>query len=120
MKKFSERMDMEICYVPAAKLKDVQEMMANWKKNNKIIRFSAIAAILMSFITMYYLIYSDSDGSSEIPIAMCIVSMIILAFISIIVTKSMKWVYFLSYLLKIPQSLLKKPQLLQDFLHVQG
>jgi hypothetical protein len=52
-------MDMEICYVPAAKLKDVQEMMANWKKNNKIIRFSAIAAILMSSITMYYLIYSD-------------------------------------------------------------
>ena len=38
MKKFSERMDMEICYVPAAKLKDVQEMMANWRKNNKTIR----------------------------------------------------------------------------------
>ena len=98
MKKFSERMDMEICYVPAAKLKDVQEMMANWKKNNKIIRFSAIVAILMSFITMYYLVYSDSEGSTEIPIVMCIISMIILAFVSIIVTKSKKWIYFLSYL----------------------
>ncbi len=98
MKKFSERMDMEICYVPAAKLKDVQEMMANWKKNNKIIRFSAIAAILMSFITLYYLAFLDSEGSTEFPIAMCIGSMIILVFISIIVTKSMKWIYFLSYL----------------------
>ncbi len=98
MKKFSERMDMEICYVPAAKLKDVQEMMANWKKNNKIIRFSAIAAILMSFITLYYLEFSDSEVSTGISVVMCIGSMIILALISIIVTKSMKWVYFLSYL----------------------
>lgn len=89
---------MEICYVPAAKLKDVQEMMANWKKNNKIIRFSAIAAIFMSFINIYYLIFSEAEISNEIPIVVCIISMIILAFEAIIVSKSIKWIYFLSYL----------------------
>ena len=33
------KLNMEICYVPVAKLKDVQEMMANWNDNNKYIKF---------------------------------------------------------------------------------
>ena len=98
MKNFGERLDMEICYVPTAKLKDVQEMMANWKKNNKTIRISAVVAILMSFICMYYNTFSDSEGDAGIAIAICIVSMVILTFEALVVTKSLKWVYFLSYI----------------------
>ncbi len=98
MKSFGEILDMEISYVPTAKLKDVQEMMANWKKNNKTIRISAVVAILMSFICMYYNTFSDSEVDAGIPIAMCVVSMIILTFEALVVTKSLKWVYFLSYI----------------------
>ena len=98
MKSFGERLDMEISYVPTAKLKDVQEMMANWKKNNKTIRISAGVAILMSFICMYYNTFSDSEVDAGIPIAICVVSMVILTFEALVVTKSLKWVYFLSYI----------------------
>ena len=32
------KLNMEICYVPVAKLKDVKEMMSNWNNNNKLIK----------------------------------------------------------------------------------
>ncbi|MBQ6934943.1 MAG: hypothetical protein IJN49_00195, partial [Clostridia bacterium] len=98
MKKFGERINMEICYVPAAKLKDVQEMMANWKNNNKTIRISAIVAILMSFVNLFYLCFSEAEINNAIPVTMCIVSMLLMAIEAVIVTKSIKWVYYFSYL----------------------
>ena len=98
MKKFSERINMEICYVPVAKLKDVQEMMANWRKNNKTIRVSAIAAIFMSFVNLCYLILAETSLNSEIPVIICALSMLLLVLEAVIVTKSIKWVYYLSYL----------------------
>ena len=91
MKKFSERINMEICYVPVAKLKDVQEMMANWRKNNKTIRVSAIAAIFMSFVNLCYLILAETSLNSEIPVIICALSMLLLVLEAVIVTTSIKW-----------------------------
>ncbi len=89
---------MELCYVPVAKLKDVQEMMANWRKNNKTIRVSAIAAMLMSFVNLCYLILAETSLDSELPVIICAVSMLLLVLEAVVVTKSIKWVYYLSYL----------------------
>jgi hypothetical protein len=51
------KLNMEICYDPVAKLKDVKEMMTNWNNNNKLIRYCSIASIAISFINLHYLNY---------------------------------------------------------------
>lgn len=89
----SLKRNMEICYVPVAKLKDVQEMMADWNQNNKYVRFSAIGAIAISLWDLYYL-SASGEGAA---IFLCIISMLIMALEAVIVTKSLKWIYYLSY-----------------------
>jgi len=88
------KLNMEICYVPVAKLKDVQEMMANWNDNNKFIRYCSIASIAISFINLHYLNVSDSDFA----MLMCIFSDIIMAALAILVNKSNKLIYYFAFI----------------------
>ncbi len=87
------KLNMEICYVPVAKLKDVKEMMTNWNNNNKLIRYCSIASIAISFINLHYLNVSDSDFA----MLMCIFSDIIMAVLAILVNKSNKLIYYLTF-----------------------
>ncbi len=88
------KLNMEICYVPVAKLKDVQEMMANWNNNNKLIRYYSIASIAISFINLFYLNISDSDFA----ILMCIIGDIIMAALAFLVNKSNKLIYYFAFI----------------------
>ena len=56
------KLNMEICYVPVAKLKDVQEMMANWNDNNKYIKYCSLTSIAISFINLFYLNISSAKS----------------------------------------------------------
>lgn len=91
------KLDMEICYVPVAKLKDVQEMMSNWKRNNKLIRCWAIASIAISFMNLYYLTFSESQGNIALAIAMCMLSDFIMAILAITINRSQKIIYYLAF-----------------------
>ena len=87
------KLNMEICYVPAAKLKDVQEMMANWNNNNKLIKYWSFASIAVSVMNMFYLNISDSDFA----ILMCIIGDLIMAMLAFTVKKSIKLIYYLAF-----------------------
>jgi hypothetical protein len=88
------KLNMEICYVPVAKLKDVQEMMANWNYNNKLIKCWSIASIAVSVMNMVYLNFTDSDFA----ILMCIIADLIMAILAFMVNKSNKIIYYLSFI----------------------
>ena len=88
------KLNMEICYVPVAKLKDVQEMMANWNYNNKLIKCCSIASIAVSVMNMVYLNFTDSDFA----ILMCIIADLIMAILAFMVNKSNKIIYYLSFI----------------------
>ena len=53
------KLDMEIAYVPVAKLKDVQEMMSNWRENNKRIRIFSFLACFASLFSGINFLYED-------------------------------------------------------------
>ena len=91
------KLNMEICYVPVAKLKDVQEMMANWNYNNKLIKCCSIASIAVSVMNMVYLNFTDSDFA----ILMCIIADLIMAILAFTVNKSNKREIFYRLALKI-------------------
>ena len=88
---------MEICYVPVAKLKDVQEMMSNWKRNNKLIRYWCFASIAISFMNLYYLNFSESQGDVALAITACMLSDFIMAMLALLVNRSQKIIYYLSF-----------------------
>lgn len=88
------KLNMEICYVPVAKLKDVQEMMANWNDNNKYIRYCSLTSIAISFINLHYLNVSDSDFAMLI----CIIGDIIMAALAFLVNKSNKLIYYFAFI----------------------
>ena len=88
------KLNMEICYVPVAKLKDVQEMMENWNYNNKLIKCCSIASIAVSVMNMVYLNFTDSDFA----ILMCIIADLIMAILAFTVNKSNKIIYYLSFI----------------------
>ena len=56
------KLNMEICYVPVAKLKDVQEMMSNWRENNRRIRIFSFLTCAASFFSAMNFIY-DKETS---------------------------------------------------------
>ena len=88
------KLNMEICYVPVAKLKDVQEMMANWNENNKYIKYCSLTSIAISFINLHYLNVSDSDFA----MLMCIIGDIIMAALAFLVNKSNKLIYYFAFI----------------------
>jgi hypothetical protein len=88
------KLNMEICYVPVAKLKDVQEMMANWNDNNKYIKYCSLTSIAISFINLFYLNISDSDFA----MLMCIIGDIIMAALAFLVNKSNKLIYYFAFI----------------------
>ena len=92
------KLDMEICYVPVAKLKDVQEMMSNWKRNNKLIRYWCFASIAISFMNLYYLNFSESQGDVALAITACMISDFIMAMLALLVNRSQKIIYYLSFI----------------------
>lgn len=53
------KLDMETAYVPVAKLKDVQEMMANWRENNRRIRIFSFLACFASLFSGINFLYED-------------------------------------------------------------
>lgn len=55
------KLDMEIAYVPVAKLKYVQEMMANWRENNRRIRIFSFLASFASLFSGINFLYEDES-----------------------------------------------------------
>ena len=88
------KLNMEICYVPVAKLKDVQAMMANWNDNNKYIKYCSLTSIAISFINLFYLNVSDSDFA----MLTCIIGDIIMAALAFLVNKSNKLIYYFAFI----------------------
>ncbi len=91
--KLSEKLNlnMEICYVPVAKLKDVQEMMANWKDNNKKIKIFSMLTAIAATISALYFVYEEET-------TMCLISFLTVflsAVAGLFSSKSNRVVYWL-------------------------
>lgn len=87
-------LNMEIAYVPVAKLKLVQEMMFNWKANNRKIRICSFVAAATSFVNAANFIYEENGLA-------CGVSFLMVAFfvlIGLLVNKSSRIVYCMVFL----------------------
>ena len=92
------KLNMEICYVPVAKLKDVQEMMANWRNNNKLIKYWSFASIAVSFMNLFYLEFSELEINTDFAKVICIVSDLIMGVLAFTVNKSNKLIYYLAFI----------------------
>lgn len=94
--KLSEKLNlnMEIAYVPVAKLKDIQEMMGNWKENNKKLKTFSKLTTITTIISAMYFLYEKED-------TMCLIS-VLSAFLFILggllASKSARVVYLLPIL----------------------
>ena len=84
------KLNMEICYVPVAKLKDVKEMMSNWNNNNKLIKYWSFVSIAIAFINLFYLGYSELAINVDFARVICIISQVIMAVLAFLVNKSNK------------------------------
>ena len=58
------KLDMETAYVPVAKLKDVQEMMSNWRENNRRIRIFSFLTCAASFFSAMNFIYDKETPAA--------------------------------------------------------
>ena len=86
-------LDMEIEYVPVAKLKHVQEMMFNWNGNNKKIRILSFVAAATSFVNAANFIYEDNTvacGVSFLTVALFLL-------VALLVNKSSRIIYGTSF-----------------------
>lgn len=84
------KLDMETAYVPVAKLKDVQEMMSNWRENNRRIRIFSFLTCTASFFSAMNFIYDK-----ETPAAIAsFLTLFIFLLSGIFVNANKRFVYF--------------------------
>ena len=87
-------LNMEIEYVPTAKLKHVKEMMFNWRRNNKIIRVFSFVAAATSIVNIANFTFEYNEIGSVISCLMAI----LLLLTGFFVTKSSRFVYVWPYI----------------------
>ncbi|MBE6749444.1 MAG: hypothetical protein E7557_09500 [Ruminococcaceae bacterium] len=94
--KLSEKinLNMETAYVPAAKLKQVQEMMSNWRENNKRIRICSFIAVFTSIFSAMNFVYEEEWDACLINFMVALIFLIA----GIMVTKSSRVVYCIPFL----------------------
>ena len=87
-------LNMEIAYVPVAKLKYVKKMMSDWKFNNKNIRIYSFITMVTSFISAVYFMYEEEQLCMRISFLTSLMFLLT----GILVTKSAKVLYYLPFL----------------------
>lgn len=87
-------LNMEIAYVPVAKLKYVKKMMSDWKFNNKNIRIYSFITMVTSFISAVYFMYEEEQLCMRISFLTSLMFLLT----GILVTKSVKVLYYLPML----------------------
>ena len=94
--KLSEKinLNMETAYVPAAKLKQVQEMMSNWRENNKRIRICSFITVATSIFSAMNFVYEEKWDACLINFMVALIFLIA----GIMVTKSSRVVYCIPFL----------------------
>ena len=94
-------LNMEIAYVPVAKLKYVKQMMSDWKFNNRNIRIYSFITMVTSLISAIYFMYEEESAAAWISLA----SALFYLLSGICITTSIKLLYYVPILALVTYSL---------------